>query len=205
MMQPHLAEISDMSAASLKECCLGICGAILSKLQENVLVPPPPPSSGADFSSRSTVGLLLNGTTIDQMVVGGPAFNSGQLHQHDTIIAIDGKPITAESIQAHLIGSDAPGSTVSLTVRRGHKEAAPKAPPNPLWFAKSEGTLPPSLRDPTPYAESSFVVVLTRMASEVIADRRRIAELFTILKVPACQPPSFLLADLVTILNGLAL
>ena len=135
---------------------------------------------------------MLNGLTIDNMVVGGPAYNSGQLQQNDVISQIDGLPVSIENIHDALLGSDVPGSTVTITVRRGFREARPVAveKPDPLWFAKSGGSLPGSFKDKigSPSVQNSqsgstHVVVLVRMATEIIADRRRMFELFTIMKV----------------------
>ena len=39
------------------------------------------------------VGLMMDGTTIDSLVVGGPAFRSGQLERGDIILAVDHQPV----------------------------------------------------------------------------------------------------------------
>ncbi len=133
---------------------------------------------------------MLNGLTIDNMVVGGPAYNSSQLRQNDVIVQIDGVPVTAENIHVSLLGSDVPGSTVTITVKRGYTEAPRAAEkPDPLWFAKAgQGQPSGSLKDKSVRDASSVQggtthsVVLVRMATEIIADRRRMFELFTIMK-----------------------
>ena len=131
----------------------------------------------------------MNGLNIDNMVVGGPAYNSGQLQQNDVIIQIDGIPVSVENVHMSLLGSDIPGSTVTLMVRRGYREQPRVSDkPDPLWFAKAGGGLPGSFKDRSIKEPGSLlggtthVVVLTRMATEIIADRRRIFELFTIMK-----------------------
>jgi C-terminal processing protease CtpA/Prc len=65
------------------------------------------------------VGLMLKGTIIDQLVVGGPAYNSGDLDRGDFVEAVDGTPVDQDSILKTLIGLDTPGSMVTLTVRKG--------------------------------------------------------------------------------------
>ena len=93
---------------------------------------------------------MLIGTVIDNMVIGGPAYNSDRLEKGDTIVQVNGKPVSAEELPDMLIGDDIPGTSVVITVQRG---------------------------------EEQFNLSLTRMATETIADRRRMFELFTTLKV----------------------
>jgi hypothetical protein len=139
---------------------------------------------------------MLNGLIIDNMVVGGPASNSGQLQQNDVITQIDGVPVSVENIHDALVGSDIPGTMVTITVKRGFKEA-PRAADNPLWFAKAGGQLPDNFKDKPQLqgqgaggsSGTTHVVVLSRMATEAIADRRRMFELFTIMKA-SCPPPA---------------
>jgi hypothetical protein len=128
---------------------------------------------------------MVNGTVIENMVVGGPAFNSGQLVPGDSIVQIDGKLVTAKDLFEELVGSDIPGTTVTLTVKSKRDQIAEKR--NPLWFvAHSPASVPAVLRDPETEPQAVHkTVVLTKIASEVIADRRRLFELFTNIKV--CQ------------------
>ena len=44
--------------------------------QDDILVVPSPICSDG-FSSRSTVGIMLQGMVIDNMLIGGPAYDSG--------------------------------------------------------------------------------------------------------------------------------
>jgi len=66
------------------------------------------------------------------------------------ILKIDGTAVTRDNVSSLLVGSDIPGSTVTLTVKKGFSNV--------------------------------IDVVLARMATEVIADRRRLFELFTDIK-----------------------
>ena len=59
----------------------------------------------------------MDGLTIDSLVVGGPAFRSGQLGQGDLVLAIDRQPVDPTNVLHALRGSDRPGSTLQLTVR----------------------------------------------------------------------------------------
>lgn len=65
------------------------------------------------------VGLLLQGCTVDQLVVGGPAYNSGELDKGDEIVRVDGVAVDTDTLLKTLIGADAPGSTVTLHVHKG--------------------------------------------------------------------------------------
>ena len=59
---------------------------------------------------------MINGTSIDNTVVGGPAHNSQKLSHGDTILKVDGLVATNENILELLIGNDVPGSSVEITV-----------------------------------------------------------------------------------------
>jgi C-terminal processing protease CtpA/Prc len=65
------------------------------------------------------VGIILRGTIIESMVVGGPAFTSKSLGRGDEILEVDGKPVTEKTIEILLAGNDKPGSLVVLTVSKG--------------------------------------------------------------------------------------
>jgi C-terminal processing protease CtpA/Prc len=65
------------------------------------------------------VGIMLNDFTIDNMVIGGPAYKCKQLDRGDIIQKIDGVPVTEDNLKAALIGDDLPGSSISLTVQKG--------------------------------------------------------------------------------------
>jgi hypothetical protein len=69
------------------------------------------------------------------------------------ILKIDGTAVTRDNVSSLLVGSDIPGSTVTLTVKKGFSNV--------------------------------IDVVLARMATEVIADKRRLFELFTDMKEEA--------------------
>jgi hypothetical protein len=205
-----------MDLPVLSECCVSLCSAVLKKLQETDLQEltntTTPENSGTRFSTRSTVGIMFNGLTIDNMVVGGPAYNSGQLEQGDVVLQIDHAPITAEGLLPALIGSDIPGTTVTLTVRKGRPPLTRASEgPNTLWYLSNKEPFPDQLfttylssdgpRKNLPPDELPLLtakkdkaernpevreVVLTRMASAVIAERRRMFELFTSMKA---NPP----------------
>ncbi len=62
------------------------------------------------------------GATIVELVPGGPAEQAG-LQRGDTITAINGQEIAPDTNLAEVIGSYAPGDTVTLTVERPGEEA----------------------------------------------------------------------------------
>ena len=72
----------------------------------------------SDFRTKSTVGIMLNDCVVDNLVVGGPAFNSRQIQPGDSILKIDGKAVSPDNILTHLVGPDIPGSTVIITVSK---------------------------------------------------------------------------------------
>ena len=61
---------------------------------------------------------MLNDLTVHNMVVGGPAYMSGQIEIGDTIVKVDGKEMSLDDYEEALVGCDVPGSKVQLTVRK---------------------------------------------------------------------------------------
>ena len=64
------------------------------------------------------IGILLNGLEIDSLVVGGPAFESKLLEKGDIILQIDKSSVSLDDIQQRLVGTDVPGSSIMLTIRK---------------------------------------------------------------------------------------
>ena len=63
---------------------------------------------------------MLNGCAIDNVL---PAMAvHAYLLKGDIIVKVDDQPTTTETVQRQLIGEDVPGTSVMLTVRRGHTE-----------------------------------------------------------------------------------
>jgi S1-C subfamily serine protease len=73
---------------------------------------------GFFFYASKQVGIMLKGTVIDSMVVGGPAFNSSILEVGDIILGVDGSKVTDEIIVSTLLGDDRPDSKVVLAIQR---------------------------------------------------------------------------------------
>jgi myosin heavy subunit len=76
--------------------------------------------SSAAHSSNTTVGLSFDSknATVSGVLVGGPAFNSKQVHKDDVIMAVDGQAVQGNQILDMLKGVDKPGSVVTLTLKR---------------------------------------------------------------------------------------
>jgi chromosome segregation ATPase len=70
-------------------------------------------------SSNTTVGLSVDikNATVSGVLVGGPAFNSKQVHKDDVIMAVDGQAVQGNQILDMLKGVDKPGSVVTLTLK----------------------------------------------------------------------------------------
>jgi C-terminal processing protease CtpA/Prc len=64
------------------------------------------------------VGIILHGIVIDNVIVGGPAYDSKLLEKGDAILQVDRVDVSAQNIQQFMVGSDVPESTVILTVRK---------------------------------------------------------------------------------------
>jgi hypothetical protein len=76
----------------------------------------------ARSTTECTVGVILNGLTIYEVIVGGPAFNCRQLLVGDKILKVDGIAVNALTIHAALEGANMPGTEVLLTVYRQEEE-----------------------------------------------------------------------------------
>ncbi len=61
---------------------------------------------------------MFSGMTVDNMIIGGPAYNSKLLERGDVICQIDRTPVIMDDLQQSLHGSDVPNSTVVLSVRK---------------------------------------------------------------------------------------
>jgi S1-C subfamily serine protease len=68
----------------------------------------------------------MNGSTIDNVVVGGPAHNCSKLFRGDVIVKVDGNAVNDDNILEILVGDDVPGSAVQLGVAKGGKNVRPR-------------------------------------------------------------------------------
>ena len=67
---------------------------------------------------------MLHGVVIDHMIEGGPAHKSNQLEPGDVVLKVDGKDVTEDTLPGMVIGSDMPGSIVTLTVQKASEEVS---------------------------------------------------------------------------------
>lgn len=58
-----------------------------------------------------------DGLTVDDMAIGGPAYNCKELSKGDVIVSVDDDRVNADNCHEKIIGNDVPGSIVRLTVR----------------------------------------------------------------------------------------
>jgi hypothetical protein len=65
------------------------------------------------------VGIMIHGTTIENTVMGGPAYNSHQIERGDVILKIDGKTATSDNVKDLLVGKDVPGSNINISIAKG--------------------------------------------------------------------------------------
>ena len=62
--------------------------------------------------------MILKGNEIDDIVVGGPAYDSRLLEKGDVVLQIDRNHVSVDDAQKRLIGSDLVNSAVVVTVRK---------------------------------------------------------------------------------------
>jgi len=104
-------------------------------------------------ATKSTVGLMVTHTTIENILVGSPAYLSARFKKGDKILEIDGTKATTNNLIELLVGTDLPGSTVTLKCSR------------------DSGVF-----------QNTFDVTLMRMSTAKLVDHRRMFELFTKIK-----------------------
>ena len=63
----------------------------------------------------------MSGTTIDNIVVGGPADNCKKLSRGDVVLEVDDTCVNDENVLDILVGNDVPGASVQLRVAKGGK------------------------------------------------------------------------------------
>jgi hypothetical protein len=74
----------------------------------NDVLSVPSDSISSGFNTQTTVGMLLVGMSIDNMVVGGPAYNCQKLNKGDLVCKVDDQEVNLENIHEKLVGSDIP-------------------------------------------------------------------------------------------------
>ena len=62
---------------------------------------------------------MISGTTVDNLLVGGPAYSSKQLSQGDVILQVDSVEATPSNIVDLLVGNDSPGTPINIVVAKG--------------------------------------------------------------------------------------
>jgi hypothetical protein len=91
---------------------LDLCHSAASSIVQDVLNVDTAVSSSASYKQKSTIGVMLSGTAVDNIVIGGPAY--GKLDKGDLIKKVDGQSAKSENIASLLFGSDVPGSEVKI-------------------------------------------------------------------------------------------
>ena len=111
------------SESALAEC-KRLCDELDKALSTDVLnvLSVPCNTISAGFTTKATVGLMLAGLYIDNMVVGGPAHNSQRLSKGDVLVRVDDVEVDCENLHDMLVGSDVPGSLVKISFLRPGSE-----------------------------------------------------------------------------------
>lgn len=129
---------------------------------------------------------MLMGCTIENMVLGGPAYNSYKLDKGDIILKVDGEPVDEDSLLPALIGSDVPGEEMALvTLTKKNINDSDHI----CMHAGTSVSLTVRKRSGTKGGNPDVVKVITlqRMKTEEIADKRRMFELFAHIKDQAVK------------------
>ncbi len=118
---------------------------------------------------------MIQGTKIENTLFGGPAF--GLLVRGDVLVKIDGVPVSEENILSNLRGTDIPGSKVAFTIRRVKGDTQTRMVPRENSPTESHRTS----ADGDDMEE--LEIIIPRISTAEIADRKRMIDLFTTLQV----------------------
>lgn len=149
----------DADALRRHEKLLAAVQGAVQELQNEVekdilrVAPEKLPAFSADFNSRSTLGISFVGMAVEDTLVGGPAFLSCSVEEGDVLISIDDVTATLENKHDLLLGDDVPGTQVKLRFQTSGQSR-----------------------------EQYKNVLLTRVSTGEVADRRRMLELFAALR-----------------------
>ena len=166
---------ADDAAREFEACLarsLDLCHSVGKQIEKNVLDVDTDSVTSANFKQKSTIGVMLSGTTVDNIVIGqsvlrsqsrqpiltvscagGPAY--GKMNKGDVIKQVDGQKAKTDNIASLLYGSDVPGSEVRIEYLTAKGQAKK--------------------------------VVLRRMKVEAIADKHQMFHLFTEVKKAASK------------------
>jgi hypothetical protein len=121
--------------------------------------------------------MLLVGTSVDKIFVGGPAYNSQQIAPGDVILKVDGDSVQNENIIDVLARNSAPGSSVMISLAKGGLDVSSPLPQSPTSYVVT-----------TSFLQGTVInVLLTRMANSDFQDRQRMFDLFQTIKVGPCH------------------
>ena len=66
---------------------------------------------------------MFNGNgLVENVLIGSPAYTSRNILKGDSIVKVDGEFVKGVDMQRKIVGEDLPGSTVTLTLKRGPAE-----------------------------------------------------------------------------------
>jgi hypothetical protein len=156
------------SVVALKDSFLAICGELCDILSANQDMRTDGSRDRSESAGgRCTVGIMLCGLKVQNTLIGGPS--AGLVEKGDVLLRIDGESVTEDDVVAKLKGCDIPGSQILITVdRRG--SVSPRSSRSSIGL--DEGCV-----------TNEVDVLVTRMATSDIADRRRMFDFFAILEV----------------------
>ncbi len=115
-MEGHVVEKQNLT--ELSRSCKSMCANVIKLLRMDIYQRQKALQATVDVS-ETTVGLMLDGCAIDNLLIGGPAHDSNELMKGDIIVAVDHQPVDSDNVLMSIVGSDQPGSSVILTVKKG--------------------------------------------------------------------------------------
>jgi hypothetical protein len=117
--EPAGSGSSSVNGTTLVDHLATLCDSLVGRLKEDPLTGKEE-ANAAPTRSKTTVGLLMRNKCVDDVVVGGPAFNSQHIHRGDELVMVNGHTVRPEvdSVSKLITGNDLIGSSVTLRMRK---------------------------------------------------------------------------------------
>jgi len=95
-----------------------LCGSLVTLLSGDPLAVNA--VDGTPPRNKTTVGLMMRNNCVEDLVVGGPAFNSQHIHRGDQLLMVNGHTVrpSVDSVSKLITGDDLVGSTVTLRMMK---------------------------------------------------------------------------------------
>ena len=115
----NLSLAAERDAADVLSRLFTLCSSLVQISSVDPLVLNPDPNPAAGGKSKTTVGLVLRNTSVEDSVMGGPAYSCQRIHRGDVLTSINGQAVKeGDSVGKLITGGDLVGSCVRLSFKK---------------------------------------------------------------------------------------